>query len=55
MEIEYGPFSRQIRLSEDVAPDGATARYEHGILTISLPIASRPLVTERYTIVVERR
>jgi len=55
MEIEYGPFSRQIRLSEDVDPDGAAARYEHGILTISLPIASRPLLTERYTIVVERR
>jgi HSP20 family protein len=55
MEIEYGPFSRQIRLSEDVDPDDATARYEHGILTISLPVASKPLVIERYTIVVERR
>ena len=55
MEIEYGTFSRQIRLSEDVDPDGATARYEQGILKISLPIASKPVAVERYTIVVERR
>ena len=55
MEIEYGPFSRKIRLSEDVDPDGASAKYEHGILTISLPIAAKPVVIERYTIVVERR
>jgi HSP20 family protein len=54
MEIEYGPFARQIRLSEDVDPDRASAKYEHGILTISLPIASKPLLIERYTIVVER-
>ena len=54
MEIEYGPFARQIRLSEDVDPDRATANYEHGILTISLPIATKPLRIERYTIVVER-
>jgi HSP20 family protein len=54
MEIEYGPFARQIRLSEDIDPDQATAKYEHGILTISLPIASKPLRIERYTIVVER-
>jgi HSP20 family protein len=54
MEIEYGPFARQIRLSEDIDPDQATAKYEHGILTISLPIASKPLLIERYTIVVER-
>ena len=54
MEIEYGPFARQIRLSEDVDPDGATARYEQGIVTISLPVAAKPLLVERYTIVVER-
>ena len=54
MEIEYGPFARHIRLSEDVDPDRATAKYEQGILTISLPIASKPLLIEQYTIVVER-
>ena len=42
MEIEYGPFSRQVHLSEDVDPDRATARYEHGIVRISLPVAGAP-------------
>jgi HSP20 family protein len=42
MEIEYGPFQRQIRLAEDVDPKRATAQYEHGILTITLPVADRP-------------
>ena len=55
MEIEYGPFARHIRLSEDIDPDRATARYEQGIVTISLPVAAKPPVVERYTIVVERR
>jgi HSP20 family protein len=54
MEIEYGPFARQIRLDEDIDPDRATAKYEQGIVTISLPIAAKPLLVERYTIVVER-
>jgi HSP20 family protein len=55
MEIEYGPFARQIRLSEDVDPDRATASYEQGIVTISLPVAPSPTLVERYTIAVERR
>jgi HSP20 family protein len=55
MEIEYGPFARQIRLSEDVDPDGATAKYEQGIVTISLPVAPKPVVFERYSIMVQRR
>ena len=38
-----------------VDPDAATARYEQGILKISLPIAAKPVLVERYTIVVERR
>ena len=42
MEIEYGPFQRQIALNEDVDPDGATATYERGILRVTLPIAPRP-------------
>jgi HSP20 family protein len=52
MEIEYGPFQRQVRLPEDIDPDRAEARYEHGIVTISLPVASRPLPGGRYTITV---
>jgi HSP20 family protein len=54
MEIEYGPFQRQVRLSEDVDPEQAHARYAHGIVTVTLPIAAKPLAAARYTIVVER-
>jgi HSP20 family protein len=54
MEIEYGPFQRQVRLSEDVDPSNARARYAHGIVTITLPIAAKPLLGPRITIVVER-
>jgi len=53
MEIEYGPFRRQVRLAEDVDPARATARYEHGILTVTLPVADRP--AGRMSIDVERR
>jgi HSP20 family protein len=42
MEIEYGPFQRQVTLAEDVDPEGATATYEAGILRIRLPVAPRP-------------
>jgi HSP20 family protein len=52
MEIDYGPFQRQITLSEDVDPEGASATYERGILTIKLPIAPRPAPRESVSIVV---
>ena len=42
MEIDYGPFQRQVTLAEDVDPDGATATYDRGLLTVRLPIAPRP-------------
>jgi HSP20 family protein len=43
MEIEYGPFERRVRLAEDVDPRAASARFELGLLTISLPVAgTRP-------------
>jgi HSP20 family protein len=54
MEIEYGPFQRQIRLSEDVDPESAHASYAHGIVTITLPVVGTPLRGPRITIVVER-
>ena len=53
MEIEYGPFRRQIRLAEDVDPEKAHARFERGVLTIELPVV--PKAHEgRYRITVER-
>jgi HSP20 family protein len=42
MEIDYGPFQRQITLNEDIDPDDAAATYERGILTVRLPIAPQP-------------
>jgi HSP20 family protein len=39
MEIEYGPFLRQVRLAEDVDPGRASARFEQGVLTVELPVA----------------
>jgi HSP20 family protein len=54
MEIEYGPFQRQVRLGEDVDPESARARYEHGIVTISLPVAAAPQPARRHTIAVDR-
>jgi HSP20 family protein len=54
MEIEYGPFQRQIRLADDVDPEHAAARYEHGVPTITLPIG-RPLpASQRHAIQVQQ-
>lgn len=39
MEIEYGAFRRQVALGEDVEPERAVARFEHGVLTVELPVA----------------
>jgi HSP20 family protein len=39
MEIEYGAFQRQVRLTEDVDPSRASAAFENGVLTIVLPVA----------------
>jgi HSP20 family protein len=55
MEIEYGVFQRQVRLSEDVDPTRAEARYHQGVLTITLPVVEKALPAGRVTIVVERR
>jgi HSP20 family protein len=52
MEIDYGPFQRQITLAENVDPEQATATYERGILTVRLPLAPRPAARERVAIVV---
>jgi HSP20 family protein len=41
LEIDYGPFQRRIQLAEEVDPDGVTAGYERGLLTIVLPLAKR--------------
>jgi HSP20 family protein len=50
MEIEYGPFQRQVTLAEDVDPEVATATYDRGLLTIQLPIAPKPVPRESIAI-----
>ena len=54
MEIEYGPFQRQVRLAEDVDPEHARARFEHGILTVELPVVEQAPPAGSYRITVER-
>jgi len=54
MEIEYGPFLRQVRLTEGVDADRARAEFERGILRISLPIAATPAPRGRVAIEVQR-
>jgi HSP20 family protein len=49
MEMDYGLFRRRIALTDEVDPDGVTASYDRGLLTIVLPIvsrASRPISIE---------
>lgn len=53
MEIEYGPFERRVRLTEDVDPERANARYDEGLLTISLPLSGPVTAGERRRIAVE--
>jgi HSP20 family protein len=53
MEIEYGPFRRQIVLGEDIDPDRASATYERGILRITLPLAAKPEPRESVSIEVK--
>jgi HSP20 family protein len=52
MEIEYGPFQRRIPLDEPVDTNAATARYEHGLLTVVLPIATTAPPVERVLITI---
>ncbi len=54
MEIEYGPFQRKVRLAEDVAPERAEARYDRGVLTVTLPVAEKAPPRGRVAIKVER-
>jgi HSP20 family protein len=54
MEIEYGTFQRQERLAEDVDPEHAHARFEHGVLTVELPVVEKAPPAGRYRITVER-
>jgi HSP20 family molecular chaperone IbpA len=43
-----------VRLAEDVDPERATASFEHGVLTIVLPVAAQAPRRGRFTIEVVR-
>jgi HSP20 family protein len=52
MELDYGPFQRQITLADDIDPENAAATYDRGLLTVRLPVAPRPTPRESVLIVV---
>jgi HSP20 family protein len=54
MEIEYGPFQRQVRLAENVDPGRSSATFENGVLTIQLPVADQAPTGGHVTIEVWR-
>jgi HSP20 family molecular chaperone IbpA len=43
-----------VHLAEDVDPERAVARFEHGVLTVELPVAAQAPPQGRYRIAVER-
>jgi HSP20 family protein len=51
-EIEYGRFERRISLEQDVDASTATASYDAGMLTVTLPIARRARRRSNVVIVV---
>jgi HSP20 family protein len=42
IEIEHGPFVREIQLGTDVDAERARATYDDGILRVELPLAQEP-------------
>src|ERR1700742_1152100 len=54
VEIEYGPFERQVRLAEDVDPERAQAQFINGVLPVDLPVVEKPPPAGTYRITVER-
>jgi HSP20 family protein len=55
MEIEYGPFYRELALPEDIDSAAARARYDRGLLTVVLPVAPQRPAQERVSIEVTTR
>jgi HSP20 family protein len=50
VEIPSGPFRRIVELQVDVDPDGASASYDDGVLTIDLPLRDPSETTRRVPI-----
>lgn len=41
IEIDYGVFERRVQLNELIDADAVNANYENGLLSITLPLATR--------------
>lgn len=54
MEIDYGPFQREIRLTDDVDTPRASASYDRGVLIVELPLAQRPRTQGTVPVTVKR-
>jgi HSP20 family protein len=54
LELQHGPFRRQLQLPEDVDHAAASAAYERGLLQVTLPLASAEPPQERVAIEVRR-
>ena len=54
-EIEYGRFERRIALEQPIDAAAATARYEAGMLQVTLPLAKRARREAPGAIAVRRR
>jgi HSP20 family protein len=50
LEIEHGPFTREIQLGMDVDEERASATYENGILRIELPVSERSAQPRRVSV-----
>jgi HSP20 family protein len=50
MEIDYGPFQRQVTWDDDVDAEAASATYERGMLRVTLPLAPKRAPQERVAI-----
>jgi HSP20 family protein len=55
MEIDYGPFERAVALPADVDVERAEARYERGMLLVTLPLSQAPPPRARVSIEVRGR
>jgi HSP20 family protein len=53
MEIDYGPFQREVTWDVETDAEAATASYERGMLRIALPLAPKRTPQDRIPIVVK--
>jgi HSP20 family protein len=50
MELEYGPFRRQVQLPDGIDVGAARATYDRGVLKVVIPMRQRSATGERVAI-----